>query len=114
MKASLAEGKSLEQALQIYVNGVEGDVSELPIPLAEYADRKGWLKKKPHWWGEMKNVPEMPPGHDEYIMKLDYQGETQTNVNIGDKSDVAKQLYNSRGRYDNIRVLTRKFQEKKR
>lgn len=113
IKESLVSGKSIEEALKHYVDSVEGDASQLPVGLAEYAYHKQWLKKQPHWFHEIVNVPDIPKDH-EYIVKVDYKGETQTYNNIGDKNDVAKLLYNSRGRYENIRVESRKFKPKVR
>ena len=46
VKHFIAEGKTKDQALRIYVNGVNGDVSQLPAPLAKYANNKGWLQKR--------------------------------------------------------------------
>ena len=39
----IRQGKSEEDALKIYANGVEGDGSQLPPKLAQYAKQKGWL-----------------------------------------------------------------------
>jgi len=46
VEQSIAEGKSLDQALKIYVNSADGDVSQLPAPLVNYANNKGWLQKR--------------------------------------------------------------------
>jgi hypothetical protein len=43
IEALVAEGRTVEDALHVYVNGVEGDGSQLPPKLAQYAQQKGWL-----------------------------------------------------------------------
>jgi hypothetical protein len=40
----MKDGYSEEDALKVYCNTVEGDGSQLPPKLAEYAKQKGWLK----------------------------------------------------------------------
>ena len=40
----IKHGISEENALQVYVNSVEGDTSQLPRPLATYAKQRGWLR----------------------------------------------------------------------
>jgi len=108
----IESGKTSEQALKIYFDSTEGDFTQLPIEYVLYADKMGWpIKNKPHWFGELRNVPDLPDGH-EWVVKADYKGETQTTHNFADHNEVARYIYNSRGRYDNIRVSTRPFKAK--
>lgn len=41
---NIKNGLAPENALEIYVNSVEGDTTQLPESLAKYARKKGWLK----------------------------------------------------------------------
>jgi len=42
----LLNGQKPEKALEVVVNSVEGDKSQLSPELLKYAEKKGWFKKK--------------------------------------------------------------------
>ncbi len=41
----VSEGVEPDLALEVYVNSVDGDMSQLPIKLVKYAKRMGWLER---------------------------------------------------------------------
>ena len=40
----IKKGVNPEEALEVYVNSVDGDASQLPTKLEKYARNKGWLE----------------------------------------------------------------------
>jgi hypothetical protein len=40
----IVKGVSSDKAVEVYVNSVEGDVTQLPRKLAKYAKCRGWLE----------------------------------------------------------------------